>query len=85
MDNAQTLIEIIDQRIDSYIKNSKILCRYSGVVQGIVGEQLQVKLLGTETTYTFAKRSYIDAKVGDYVFVESKIGNITNGVVVDIL
>lgn len=83
MDNAQTLIDIIDKRIDSYIQQSKILCRYSGIVVGKEKDKLQVQLLGFDTNFSFPYRPYVTADIGDYVFVECKINNLSNGIITD--
>lgn len=82
--NGETILSIIDQRIDSYIKDSKITCRFIGQVIEVLGNnRYKVKLMGYDTIYTFPSRPYVDAIENDYVFIESKIGNIDNGIVID--
>lgn len=82
--NGETILSIIDQRIDSYIKESKITCRYIGQVIEVLGNnKYKIKLVGYDTIYTFPSRPYVDAIENDYVFIESKIGNIDNGIVID--
>lgn len=82
--NGETILQIIDQRIDSYIKESKITCRYIGQVIEVLGNnKYKVKIMGYDTVYTFPSRPYVDAIENDYVFIESKIGNIDNGIVID--
>lgn len=82
--NGETILQIIDQRIDSYIKESKITCRYIGQVIEVLGNnKYKVKIMGYNTVYTFPSRPYVDAIENDYVFIESKIGNIDNGIVID--
>lgn len=82
--NGETILQIIDQRIDSYIKESKITCRYIGQVIEVLGNnKYKIKIMGYDTVYTFPSRPYIDAIENDYVFIESKIGNIDNGIVID--
>ena len=81
---GETILEIIDQRIDSYLKESKITCRYIGQIKEVLGNnRYKVVLVGYETVYTFPARPYVDAIEGDYVFIESKIGNIDNGIIID--
>lgn len=81
---GETILEIIDQRIDSYLKESKITCRYIGQIKEVLGNnRYKVSLVGYETVYTFPARPYVDAIEGDYVFIESKIGNIDNGIIID--
>lgn len=82
--NGETILQIIDQRIDSYIKESKITCRYIGQVVEVLGNnKYKIKIMGYDTVYTFPSRPYVDAIENDYVFIESKIGNIDNGIVID--
>lgn len=82
--NGETILQIIDQRIDSYIKESKITCRYIGQVIEVLGNnKYKVKIMGYDTVYTFPSRPYVDAIENDYVFIESKIGNIDNGIIID--
>lgn len=82
--NGETILQIIDQRIDSYIKESKITCRYIGQVVEVLGNnKYKIKIMGYDTIYTFPSRPYVDAIENDYVFIESKIGNIDNGIVID--
>ena len=81
---GEAILSIIDQRIDSYIKESKITCRYIGQVLEVLGNnKYKIKLIGHDTIYTFPSRPYVDAIKDDYVFIESKIGNIDNGIVID--
>lgn len=81
---GEAILSIIDQRIDSYIKESKITCRYIGQVIEVLGNnKYKIKLIGHDTIYTFPSRPYVDAIKDDYVFIESKIGNIDNGIVID--
>lgn len=82
--SGETILQIIDQRIDSYIKESKITCRYIGQVIEVLGNnKYKVKIMGYDTVYTFPSRPYVDAIENDYVFIESKIGNIDNGIIID--
>lgn len=82
--NGETILQIIDQRIDSYIKESKITCRYIGQVIEVLGNnKYKIKIMGYDTVYTFPSRPYVDAIENDYVFIESKIGDIDNGIVID--
>ena len=82
--NGETILQIIDQRIDSYIKESKITCRYIGqVIEVLRNNKYKIKIMGYDTVYTFPSRPYVDAIENDYVFIESKIGNIDNGIVID--
>lgn len=86
MDISQTLLDVIDKRIDSYLKSSKVVCRYTGKI--ISKEQdnfYKVNLLGYNTIFTFPARAYIDAKEGDYVLIESKLSNLSNGIISDVL
>lgn len=81
---GEAILSIIDQRIDSYIKESKITCRYIGQIVEVLGNnKYKIKLIGHDTIYTFPSRPYIDAIKDDYVFIESKIGSIDNGIVID--
>lgn len=81
---GEAILSIIDQRIDSYIKESKITCRYIGQIIEVLGNnKYKIKLIGHDTIYTFPSRPYVDAIKDDYVFIESKIGNIDNGIVID--
>ena len=83
--SADKLIEIIDRRIDAYFKGAKVICEYVGQIQSIgVDHTANVQLLGYDTVFTFPYRDYLtNLKVGDSVKVQSKIGNLTNGVIVD--
>lgn len=81
---GQDIFSLIDQRIDSYIKESKITCRSIAQVQEVLdNNKYKVTLMGYDTVYTFPSRPYVDAIVGDYVFVESKMGAIDNGIIID--
>ena len=74
---GQDIIAVIDQRIDSYIKESKITVRYIGQIIEVLGNnRYKVQLMGYDTVYTFPARPYVDAIVNDYVYIESKAGNI---------
>lgn len=82
--NGESILQIIDQRIDSYIKESKITCRYIGQIIEVLGNnRYKVKIMGYDTIYTFPSRPYVDAIKNDYVFIESKVGNIDNGIIID--
>lgn len=86
MSVAKEIIAIIDKRIDSFLKNSNCVRRYSGQVIGQDGEnKYEVKLLGYDTIYSLPARPYIIAKSGSYVLIESKINNLSNGIIVDVL
>lgn len=86
MDCAKEIIDIIDKRIDTYLKSSNCLRRYSGQVVGLEANNFcRIKLLGYDTVYSFPMRPYLNPNPGDYVLIESKIGNISNGIVTDIL
>ena len=86
MDVSQALIDIIDKRVDAYLKSSKVICRYTAKVLGKSGpNKYKVILLGYDTVFTFPARSYISAEVGDYVMVESKFSNLSNGIIVDVI
>lgn len=81
---GQDIIAVIDQRIDSYIKESKITVRYIGQIIEVLGNnRYKVQLIGYDTVYTFPARPYVDAIVNDYVYIESKAGNIDNGIIID--
>lgn len=83
--HADDLIEIIDRRIDSYFKGAKVICEYVGEIKSVgVDQTAQVQLLGYNTVFTFPYRDYLTTlKVGDSVKIQSKIGNLSNGVIVD--
>ena len=81
---GQAILAIIDQRIDSYLKESKLTSRSIGQVQEVLGNnRYKVKIIGYDTIYTFPSRPYVDAIKNDYVYIESKIGNIDNGMIID--
>lgn len=81
---GQDIISVIDQRIDSYIKESKITVRYIGQIIEILGNnRYKVSLIGYNTIYTFPSRPYVDCIINDYVYIESKAGNIDNGIIID--
>lgn len=81
---GRQIIEVIDQRIDSYIKESKITVRYIGQIKEVLGNnRYRVQLVGYDTIYTFPARPYVDSIVNDYVYIESKAGNIDNGIIID--
>lgn len=83
MNQAEELIKIIDSRIEAYLNKSKILCRLSGKVVDLDKDKISVQLLGDSTVYILPKRSYVNAKIGDFVFIESKINNLSSGIVTD--
>ena len=86
MNVAKELIDIIDKRIDTYLKNSNCVRRYSGQITSLSGNNFyRVKLLGYDTIYNLPARPYINAKPGDFVLIESKVGNISNGIITDML
>ena len=81
---GQDIIAVIDQRIDSYIKESKITVRYIGQIIEVLGNnRYKVNLIGYDTIYTFPARPYVDSIKGDFVYIESKAGNIDNGIIID--
>ena len=81
---GKEIIQVIDQRIDSYIKESKITVRYIGQIKEVLGNnRYKVQLVGYDTIYTFPARPYVDSIVNDYVYIESKAGNIDNGIIID--
>ena len=86
MNDVDLFINIIDKRIDSYIKNAKLICRYIGKIISINDEQYaKVQILGFNTIFTFPYRSYLinEIKEGDNVIIESKISNLSNGIITD--
>ena len=73
---GQDIIAVIDQRIDSYIKESKITVRYIGQIIEVLGNnRYKVNLIGYDTIYTFPARPYVDSIKGDFVYIESKLIN----------
>ena len=65
---GQAILSIIDQRIDSYLKESKLTSRSIGQVQEVLGNnRYKVKIIGYDTIYTFPSRPYVDAIKNDYV------------------
>ena len=81
---GQAILAIIDQRIDSYLKESKLTSRSIGQVQEVLGNnRYKVSLIGYNTIYTFPSRPYVDCIINDYVYIESKAGNIDNGIIID--
>lgn len=86
MNQADTLIDIIDRRIDSYVKNARIVCKYVGKIISMgTNKTARVTIVGFDTIFTFPYRDYLIGKIkeGDGVFIESKIGNLSNGVITD--
>ena len=86
MNEADVFIDIIDRRIDSYIKNAKLICRYTGKIISINSDQTaRVSIIVFDTIFTFPYRDYLIDKIkeGDGVFIESKIGNLSNGIITD--
>lgn len=86
MNNADIFIDIIDKRIDSYVKNARIVCRFVGKVVGLNQNQsARVKIIGFDTIFVFPYRDYLIDKIqeGDSVYIESKIGNLSNGIITD--
>ena len=57
---GQDIISVIDQRIDSYIKESKITVRYIGQIIEILGNnRYKVSLIGYNTIYIIPKATSI--------------------------
>ena len=86
MKQADMLIDIIDKRIDDYIKSARLITRYIGKIISINENQTaKVTILGFNTIFTFPYRDYLIDKIkeGDNVFIESKIGNLSSGIIVD--
>lgn len=86
MNLANELIEIIDRRIDSYIKNARIVCKYTGKIISLNPNQTaKVSILGFNTIFTFPYRDYLIGKLkeGDGVFIESKISSLSSGIITD--
>lgn len=86
MKQADMLIDIIDKRIDDYIKSARLISRYIGKIISINENQTaKVTILGFNTIFTFPYRDYLIDKIkeGDNVFIESKIGNLSSGIIVD--
>lgn len=84
MDSTKLLLEVIDKRIDAYIKNSNLVTRNIGKIVSVSGNKAQVTLLGYDSIFTFPYRPYLtDLKEGDNVFIESKIGNLSTGIITD--
>lgn len=81
---GEDILSIIDQRIDAYIKESKVIVRYIGqVVEVLDNNKYRVALAGYDTVYTFPSRPYVDAQKDDFVYIEAKSGAIDNGIVTD--
>lgn len=86
MKQSDMLIDIIDKRIDDYIKSTRLISRYIGKIISINENQTaKVTILGFNTIFTFPYRDYLIDKIkeGDNVFIESKIGNLSSGIIVD--
>ena len=86
MKQSDMLIDIIDKRIDDYIKSARLISRYIGKIISINENQTaKVTILGFNTIFTFPYRDYLIDKIkeGDNVFIESKIGNLSSGIIVD--
>lgn len=86
MRQAEELIDIIDRRIDAYIKNAKIICKYTGKIIALNENQTaKVSIMGFDTIFTFPYRDYLVGllKEGDGVFIESKISNLSSGIITD--
>lgn len=85
MEISQELLEIIDKRIDTYLKSSKVICRYTAKIISKVDSGYRVQLLGYDTIFTFPAREYISAYPGQYVLIEAKASNLSNGIITDVL
>lgn len=86
MTQAEILIEAIDKRIDSYVKDAKLICQYVGKIVSINPNQTaKVTIAGFDTIFTFPYRDYLEGKLkeGTGVFIQGKIGNLSNGIITD--
>ena len=63
MNQADALIDIIDRRIDSYIKNARIVCKYVGKIISMgTNQTARVTIIGFDTIFTFPYRDYLVGK-----------------------
>ena len=64
---GQAILAIIDQRIDSYLKESKLTSRSIGQVQEVLGNnRYKVKIIGYERSLLFDFKKSIDTKRYQY-------------------
>ena len=86
MSNEDMLIDIIDSRIENYIKRSNLINRNIGEIISLTERQTaRVKIIGFDTVFTFPYRDYLVGmlKEGDSVLIEGKIGNLSNSIITD--
>lgn len=82
------LINEIDKRINEYLTGKDILCRTTARVTWVSDEKPIAEVIfygdSKRIKYKFPyRRNGLSLKINDTVYVESKINNLTSGIIVD--
>ena len=88
MDDASSLLTLIDRRILDVLSTQNIICRTPASVVAISDyvSKAQVEFFGdpNHEVHTFPyKRNCLTIIPGDTVYVEHKIGDINSGIIVE--
>ncbi len=88
MDEANSLLQLIDRRILDVLNKQNIVCRTPAFVQAVIEKQpyAQVEFFGdpNHEIHTFPyKRNCMTIIPGDTVYIEHKIGDINSGIIVE--
>lgn len=88
MDEANSLLQLIDRRILDVLNTQNIMCRTPAVVQAVSVRTpyAQVEFFGdpNHEIHSFPyKRNSMTIIPGDTVYIEHKIGDINSGIIVE--
>lgn len=82
---GEKLLEVIDQRIDLYLKRSNFVCEYPAIVKEIYDNgYVKVQLPAQEAEYRVPVRNGVeDLYIGCSVMLKCRVGDFTNAIVID--
>lgn len=82
---GEKLLEVIDQRIDLYLKRSNFVCEYPAIVVDVYDDgYVKVQLPAQEAEYRVPVRKGVDdIFIGCSVMIKCRMGDFTNAIVTD--
>lgn len=80
---TETMIQLIDKRVQKYISTMNVVTQYAGVVTGKLGENsYKVRLAGSENNFTFGNKTNQDLNIGDSVYIQTIGNDLNTGIII---
>lgn len=80
---TETMIQLIDKRVQKYISTMNVVTQYAGVVTEKLGENsYKVRLAGSENNFTFGNKTNQDLNIGDSVYIQTIGNDLNTGIII---